>query len=136
MLTQTSVNEIAYQIVACAIEVHKQVGPGLLESVYHECMIEELIFKGFKVKSQVPVSLYYRQKQLKGHLVLDLLVEDCVVVELKAVDEMHPVHKAQLLSYLKLTGNPKGVLINFHADTIVKQAVHLVSETFAHLPPN
>ncbi|MEO6833361.1 MAG: GxxExxY protein [Chitinophagaceae bacterium] len=136
MLTQKTVNDIAYKIIGCAIEVHKQLGPGLLESVYHECMIEEIGCSGLQTQSQVWIPLYYRDKQLQGKLVLDLLVENCVIVELKAVDGVLPVHKAQLLSYLKLTGKPKGILINFHVENIVQNAVHLVSEVFAMLPPS
>src|SRR5687768_2811860 len=120
MLTQKFVNDVAYKVVGCAIEVHKQLGPGLLESVYHECMIEELLYNGVQMQSQIRVPVYYRGRLLRGVLVLDLLVEDCVVVELKALDGLLPVHKAQLLSYLKLTGKPKGVLINFHVENIVQ----------------
>ena len=134
MLTQKFVNDVAYRVIGCAIEVHKQLGPGLLESVYHECMIEELIHNGIGLRSRVSVPIYYREKLLKGNLILDLLIEDCLIIELKAVDIMLPVHKAQLLSYLKLTGKPKGLLINFHVENIVQHAVHLVTESFAQLP--
>src|SRR5689334_8103226 len=107
-MTQKLVNDVAYKVIGCAIEVHRELGPGLLESVYHECMIEELLNTGMALESQSHVPLYYREKLLKGKLVLDIMVERCVIVELKAIDAIAPVHKAQLLSYLRLTGKPKG----------------------------
>lgn len=134
VLTKKFVNDVAYRAIGCAIEVHKQLGPGLLESVYHECMLEELHFQGINCKSRVPVPIHYREKPLTGKLVIDLLIEDCVIVELKAIDDLLPVHKAQLLSYLKLANMPKGVLINFHVENIIKHTVHLVTERFAELP--
>jgi GxxExxY protein len=134
MFTQNYVNAIAYKIVGCAIEVHKNLGPGLLESVYESCLIEELQECGLTVKSQVYIPIRYKQKDLGGNLKLDLLVNDLVIVELKAVDTMIPLYKAQLLSYLKLTGKPKGLLINFHCENIVEQMVPLVTEEFSKLP--
>ena len=134
MYTQNYVNAIAYKIVGCAIEVHKNLGPGLLESVYESCLIEELQECGLTVKSQVYIPIKYKQKDLGGNLKLDLLVNDLVIVELKAVDMMIPLYKAQLLSYLKLTGKPKGLLINFHCENIVEQMVPLVTEEFSKLP--
>ncbi|MCX6304421.1 MAG: GxxExxY protein [Bacteroidetes bacterium] len=133
-MTQRHINEVAYKIVGCAIEVHKNLGPGLLESVYHTCLIEELTNFGLEVKSQVYVPLIYKGKDLGGTLKLDLLVENLVIVELKAVDIMIPLFKAQLLSYLKLTGKPKGLLINFHCENIVESMVPLVTDVFAALP--
>jgi GxxExxY protein len=134
MYTQNYVNAVAYKIVGCAIEVHKNLGPGLLESVYESCLIEELQECGLTVKSQVYIPIKYKQKDLGGNLKLDLLVNELVIVELKAVDTMIPLYKAQLLSYLKLTGKPKGLLINFHCENIVEQMVPLVTEEFSKLP--
>jgi len=134
MITQKLINDISYQIVGCAIEVHKQLGPGLLESVYQACIIDELITNQLTVQSQIYIPVYYKGKDLGGQLKLDLLVENLVIVELKAVDTMIPLYKAQLLSYLKLAGKPKGLLINFHAENIVSQTVPLVTEEFALLP--
>jgi GxxExxY protein len=134
MVTQNTVNAIAYKVVGCAIEVHKNLGPGLLESVYETCLIEELQEAGLLVRSQVYVPIKYKNKDLGGTLKLDLLVNDLVIVELKAVDAMIPLFKAQLLSYLKLTGKPKGLLINFHCENIVEQLVPLVTEEFSKLP--
>ena len=132
--TQKYVNDIAYKIVGCAIEVHKHLGPGLLESVYEPCMIHELSSSGLSVISQVAVPINYKEKELGNVLKLDLLVEDIIIVELKAVEVMLPVFKAQLLSYLKLADKPKGLLINFCSENITNGLVPLVTEKFASLP--
>lgn len=134
IITQKYINDISYQVVGAAIEVHKHLGPGLLESIYHTCLVDELRGLGFKVESQKKVSVLYKDKILCGSLRLDLLVNDLVVIELKAVETMIPLYKAQLLSYLKLTGKPKGLLLNFHCENITKQLIPLVTEEFAKLP--
>jgi len=134
MITQKYVNDIAYKIVGCAIEVHKNLGPGLLESIYETCLIEELSNSGLAVQSQLFLPIKYKKKDLGGILKFDLLVNDLIILELKAVDIMIPLFKAQLLSYLKLTGKPKGLLINFHCENIVEQMVPLVTEKFSKLP--
>ncbi|MFY9309305.1 MAG: GxxExxY protein [Bacteroidia bacterium] len=134
MLTQKYVNDIAYKVVGCAIEVHKHLGPGLLESVYQACMIDELKSVGLTIQSQLYVPVKYKEKDLGGILKLDLLVNDLIIVELKAVESMIPLYKAQLLSYLKLTGKPKGLLINFHCENIAGQLVPIVTDEFSKLP--
>ena len=134
MITQKVVNEIACKIVGAAIEVHRHLGPGLLESVYERCLIEELSDANLQVQSQVFVPIRYKNNDLGGTLKLDLLVNNLIIVELKAVDLMIPLFKAQLLSYLKLTGKPKGLLINFHSENIMQQMVPLVTEEFSKLP--
>jgi len=134
-ITQAYVNEMAYEIVGCAIEVHKQVGPGLLESIYEMCFIEELKSNGFKVESQVSVPIVYKNKNIGVPLKLDLVIDDLIIVELKSVEKILPVFKAQLLSYLKLTTKPKGLLINFNCENITRDGlVPLVTEEFARLP--
>ncbi len=134
MVTQKYINEVSYTIVGCAIEVHKHLGPGLLESVYHTCLIDELRSKNLQLKSQLQVPVNYKGKILDSMLRLDLLVNDLIIVELKAVEMMIPLYKAQLLSYLKLSGMPKGLLINFHCENITQQLVPLVTEEFSKLP--
>ena len=133
-ITKKYINDIAYKVVGCAIEVHKHLGPELLESVYETCFIDELKTQRFEVKRQVPVPIMYKGRDLGTSLVLDLLINDLIIVELKAVELMIPVYKAQLLSYLKLTGKPKGLLINFHCENIKDQLVPLVTSEFAKLP--
>lgn len=134
MITQRYINEISYIIIGCAIEVHKHLGPGLLESVYEACLIDEMRRVGLFVKSQIYVPVLYKGKDLGGILKLDLLVNDLIIIEEKAVELMIPLYKAQLLSYLKLTGKPKGLLINFHCQNIKGHLVSLVTEEFAKLP--
>ena len=134
MITQKYINDIAYKIVGCAIEVHKQLGPGLLESVYEECLIEEMNRNGLIVKKQVFVPIIYKEKELATPLKLDLLVNDVVIIEIKSVEVLLPVFKAQLLTYLKLTGKPKGLLINFNCENITKEMVPLVTDEFSKCP--
>jgi len=134
IITQKYINDISYKIVGCAIEVHKELGPGLLESIYQACLIEELLNLKFKVNSQVPVVINYKGKKLDSTLRLDLLVNDFVIVELKAVEEMISLYTAQLLTYLKLSQKPKGLLINFNCENITRQLVPLVTEEFSKLP--
>src|SRR5271169_2798161 len=96
-------NELSSRIIGAGITVHKELGPGLLESVYHACLLIELRSLGLSMKSEVPVPIEYRgQKITKEGFVMDLLVEDTIIVELKSVEELHPVHEKQLLTYLRL----------------------------------
>ena len=134
MITQRIITEISYRIIGCAIEVHKHIGPGLLESVYHTCMMDELVRNDFAIQSHVAVPIFYKGRQLAEPLRLDLMVEDLIIVELKAVETIHPVFSAQLLSYLKLAEKPKGLLINFHTENIAKSKVSMVTEIFRTYP--
>jgi GxxExxY protein len=118
MTSQIEVEALTEKIIGCAIEVHRNLGPGLLESVYRECLIVELQVEALHVESERQVPLEYKGRRIRGSLKMDLVVENCVVVELKAVDRMHPVHLAQVITYLKLTGLPAGLLMNFHSTTL------------------
>jgi GxxExxY protein len=112
-------NEISRLIIGAAIEVHKNLGgPGLLEDIYEEALCYELTRQGLDVKRQVMVPVTYKQKRLRRPLILDVLVEDKVIVEIKAVESVHPVFKAQLLTYLRLTGKKLGLLINFGQEKV------------------
>lgn len=133
-ITQKYINDLAYKIVGCAIEVHKNLGPGLLESIYEKCLLEELKEKKLIYNSQVQIPLIYKNKSLECNLILDIIVEDLIIVELKAVETIIPVHKAQLLTYLKLTNKPKELLINFNCENITNSLVSLVTEDFSVLP--
>lgn len=97
------------------MKIHSALGPGLLESAYSVCLKHELIKRGFKVASEVPLPVVYDGVRLEAGYRLDLVVEDTVVVELKAVEALAPIHQAQVISYLKLSGKPIGLLINFHS---------------------
>ena len=134
MVTQEYINKTSYKIIGCAIEVHNHLGPGLLESVYETCLIEELKNAGLSVQSQINIPIYYKGKDIGGTLKLDILVNDLIIIELKAVEQMIPLYKAQLLSYLKLTNKPKGLLLNFNSENIKKQLISLVTEEFGKLP--
>ena len=134
MQTQKSINQLAYQIIGCAIEVHKEIGPGLLESIYEECLHAELKRSGLNVEKQIGLKINYKGEVLAKKFRIDLMVKNTIVLELKSVEHILPVFKAQLLSYMKLASKPKGILINFHTDNISKNAIHMVNEHFAKLP--
>ncbi len=102
------------EIIGAAIEVHRRLGPGLLESTYETCLCYELNLKSLKVKRQIPIPVFYRDVKLDSGYRIDMLVEDKVIVEIKAVAALLPVHEAQLLSYLTHNGGGRGLLINFN----------------------
>lgn len=108
------VNKLTEKIIGAAIEVHRHLGPGLLESAYEACLMYELEQLGLRVEQQKSLPIIYKEIQLEQGYRIDLLVEDAVVIELKAVDEVIPVHEAQILSYLKLSGCQVGLLLNFN----------------------
>ncbi len=106
--------ELTGRIIGCAMKVHSVLGPGLLESAYEACLAHEIAKAGMKVRAQVALPIIYDGVQLEAGYRLDLLVEDQVVVEVKAIEALAPVHKAQVISYLRLGNYPIGLLINFH----------------------
>jgi GxxExxY protein len=108
------VEGVANRVIGCAIEVHRVLGAGLLESVYHECLVAELKLRGLSVETQKWLAIDYKGLHLPCGLKVDVIVERCLIVELKAVESLHPVHQAQLITYLKLTGCPAGLLVNFN----------------------
>ena len=107
---------LSYKVIGCAMEVYNVLGPGLLESAYEKALIHELQINGLSVSSQVPVEMLYKGVNLGEGLRLDLLVEDSLIVGLKSVDELKPVHYKQLLTYLKLLDKRIGLLINFNVN--------------------
>jgi GxxExxY protein len=107
-------NKLTNEIIAAAIEVHKLMGPGLLESVYEQCLAFELKERGLKIESQVRLPLIYKGHQLNKDFIIDVIVENCVILELKSIEEVLPVHEVQLLTYLKLADKKLGLLINFN----------------------
>ncbi|MEC4817191.1 MAG: GxxExxY protein [Scytonema sp. PMC 1069.18] len=115
------VEQLAYGVIGAAIEVHRLLGPGFLESVYHKSLEVELRTRGIPYKSKYPVSMNYKGYQV-GEGELDLLVGDILIVELKAVEKLSPIHEAQVISYLKMTKHPLGLLINFNVP-ILKQGI-------------
>ena len=122
-----SVNDVSGSIVDAAYTVHKYLGPGLLESVYEVCLAYELTERGHTVVTELVVPVIYKNIRLETGLRLDMLVDNCVIIELKAIEKLIPIHEAQVLTYLKLTGHRVGLLINFNSCQIkdgIKRVVH------------
>ncbi|PLX76990.1 MAG: GxxExxY protein [Desulfuromonas sp.] len=119
-------NQISREVVSSAIEVHRGLGgPGLLEDVYEEALAHELQLRGLNLKRQVFVPVFYKGKEIKKPLILDLLVNDSVIIEVKAVEKHNPVYESQLLTYLRLSGLNLGLLVNF-GQRYVKDGIHRV----------
>jgi GxxExxY protein len=114
---------LSKEVIGAEIEVHRVLGPGLMESVYEKCLQRELDLRGIKAAKQMAVTVEYKGLVFEDNLRCDLLIEDCLLIELKAVETLHPVSKAQLLSYMRLLDVPIGLLINFH-EALLKQGVH------------
>ncbi len=119
--------EVTELIIGGAIEVHRALGPGLLESAYEACLARELSMRNLSVRRQVPLPVFYKGEEVECGYRIDMMINDQVIVELKCVDEIAPVHTAQLLTYLRLSSKRVGLLINFHAsvlkDAIVRRAL-------------
>ncbi|MGB4204420.1 MAG: GxxExxY protein [Bacteroidales bacterium] len=116
------INQITEKIIGCAIEVHKQLGPGLLESAYEECLFYELKNTGLEVKKQLALPLVYKEIKLDAGYRIDLLIENKVIVEIKSVDVLVEIHKAQLMTYMKLANIKVGLLMNFNV-TKLKEGI-------------
>jgi len=127
VLVSPSLNALSGKIIECAIAVHRALGPGLLESAYRACLIAELRHAGLRVDVDVHVPIEYRELTLDCCYRLDLLVELTVILELKAVSSILPVHEAQLLTYLKLTGKPLGLLLNFNVPLLKNGIVRKIN---------
>lgn len=120
-----SARDLSHQIIKCALKVHSVLGPGLLESAYEACLLYELRKASFNVASQVALPVVYENVKLDLGYKIDIVVEDLVLLELKAIEEISPVHRAQLLSYLRLSKKSLGLLINFNV-THLKEGIHRV----------
>jgi len=119
---------ITQTIIGAAIEVHRRLGPGLLESAYEACLAFELHDRGLKIEQQKPLPVIYREVKLDCGYWLDLVVKDSVIVEIKAIEQLLPIHDAQLLSYLRLANKNAGLLINFHARLLKNGVKRMVNE--------
>ncbi len=113
-------NSISERIIGAAIEVHRQLGPGLLESSYHTCLCRELEIREISHQREVELPLEYKGVQLAKGYVVDLLIEDSLIVEIKSVDELLPIHSSQLLTYMRLRGISSGLLINFDVPSLLQ----------------
>ncbi len=135
MITQKYLDDITYEIIGCAIEVHKTMGRGLLENVYHLCLKEELKRKNINFKSEMKIPLIYKDKELEIDFRCDLLIENCIVVELKSVLQLNTIFEAQLQTYMNLLKVPKGIIINFNFANIFKEGQKtIVNNYFKELP--
>jgi GxxExxY protein len=117
-LLEHPTNRISERAIGAAIEVHRHLGPGLLESSYHACLCRELELQEITYRSQVSIPLEYKGIQIAKSYVIDLLIEDCLVVELKSVDKILPIHSAQLMTYLRLLRISSGLLMNFNVNAL------------------
>ncbi len=135
MLTKKYLNELTYEVIGAAMEVHKHIGPGLLEQVYHKCLMEEFRQRHIRFQTEMIVPVLYKGLDIETELRCDLFVEDCLVMELKSVQEMIPLFEAQLLTYMNLLEAPKGILINFNCTNLFKEGQKtMVNELFRNLP--
>ncbi|MEW6313077.1 MAG: GxxExxY protein [Pseudomonadota bacterium] len=123
------INELTDRIIGCAIDVHKAIGPGLLESAYEQCLSREMELGGIRFKRQVTLPVEYKGSKLDCGYVMDIVVEDLVIVELKTVERILPVHEAQLLTYLKLYKRSVGLLLNFNVD-VMRQGIKRIVNNF------
>ena len=134
-ISKTYLTDLLYQVNGAAIEVHKALGPGLLESVYHKCLKKELTIKGISFQSELLVPVSYKGLEIDTELRCDLFVENILVVELKAIESILPIHEAQILTYMKLLTVPKGLMINFNTVNIFREGQKTyVNELYRSLP--
>lgn len=134
-LTKTYLDQLTYEVIGAAIKVHKTLGPGLLESVYHECMKIELEDRGIPFRSEYKTTLHYNGREVVVELRCDLFVAGILVVEMKCVKALLPIHSAQTLSYMKLLNVPKGILLNFQCQNLYHEGRQtFVNELYATLP--
>lgn len=133
-ITKKYIDDLTYKILGCAIEVHKHLGPGLLESVYEKCFIYELELRGMQYVTQQKVPIVYKEIYLDADLRFDVLVNDLIIVELKAMDGILPIHEAIVLSYMQMLNKPKGIIINFKCTNIMNNGQKtLVNEIYQDL---
>ena len=126
-MDRTDLNELSSLVIKSAIRIHRTLGPGLLESIYQSCMLIELDLMGIRVKKEIPLKISYAGRTLNELLRLDLLVEDQIIVELKSIEEIMPVHKKQLLTYLRIADKPLGLLINFNVPLLKEGIVRIIN---------
>jgi GxxExxY protein len=122
------ISELSGRIIGAAIEVHKSLGPGLLESVYEECLCHELLLRGVSFERQKPLIVKYKGKILECGYRLDMVIENRIILELKSCEKIDPIHKAQLLTYLKLSGLHLGLILNFNVPVMRNGVVRIVNE--------
>jgi GxxExxY protein len=119
-------HELSHEVIGAAIEVHRLKGPDLLESIYEKCLMRELELRGLTAVNQRLIKVEYKGLVFEGPLRLDVFVENCLLLELKSVQEILPIHKAQLMSYMKLIGVPLGLIINFHEPKLTEGVTRMI----------
>jgi GxxExxY protein len=133
-MTKSYLKNLIYQVNGAAIEVHKNIGPGLLESVYHKCMEKELTYRGISFQTELRIPIQYKDFSIEADLKCDLVIEEMLIVELKSVKKILQIHEAQILTYMKLLEVPIGLLINFNVTNIYKEGQKTyVNELYRHL---
>jgi GxxExxY protein len=125
--TREELNLLSQSIINSAIAVHRELGPGLLEAICQECLMKELQFRKINYKTTVEIPVVYKEVKLDKKYVVDLLIEDEILIELKSVEGILPIHEAQLLTYLKITGKRLGLLINFNVPLLIKGVIRMVN---------
>jgi len=128
MLDKDSLDEISRRVIGAAIEVHRHLGPGLLESAYESCLVFELKHLGLRLEQQKPLPVIYKDVKLDCGYRLDLVVEDEIIIEIKAVEKLLPIHEAQLLSYLRIAKKRVGLLMNFHVPVLKNGLKRIVND--------
>ncbi len=113
-MKSTEIHDLPYRVIGCAIEVHRHLGPGLLESVYETCLCDELASAGLSLARQRSLPIIYKGKTLDRHYLMDIIVEEALVIEVKAIHQILPIHEAQLQTYLRLSGLQLGLMLNFN----------------------
>src|SRR5690625_1751908 len=126
-MSRQEYNQLSSMIIGSAIEVHKTLGPGLLESVYEKALVYEMQNRGLQIQQQVSMTIHYKDLRIDNSFFADIIVDNKIILEIKAREVILPVHKAQLLSYLRLTGMKLGLLINFHEDTLKEGITRLIN---------
>lgn len=134
-MTQHILDELTYEVNAAAIEVHRTLGPGLLESIYQKCMKQEFLLRGIQFKAELIIPLHYKGIDMNSVLRCDFLVEESILIETKSIDTLIPIHDAQLLTYMQQLSIPKGILYNFNCDNLMRNGQKtLVNQLFGKLP--
>lgn len=135
IISKTYLKDLTYHVNGAAIEVHKSLGAGLLENTYHKCLAYELGLRGIYYKNEMIVPVHYKGIEMETSLKCDLFVENVLVIELKAVDKIMPIHEAQIMTYMKLLGSPKGIIYNFNTVNLYSEGQKTyVNDFYRNIP--
>ena len=134
-ISKKYLDKLSYEVIGAAIEVHKELGPGLLEKIYQKCLSRELILRGIRFETEKLIDFEYKGELLGLDLKADFIIEECLIVEIKAAQELIPLYDAQVLGYMRLLNVPKGILINFNVSNIFHHGQKtFVNEYYQYLP--